>query len=84
MQNNLVSLYIVVTASYSHVSIWNATRPSYAHNLTNFDDTNCWHAIFCSKLEQHKSVVQLEYELDFQKNRFKKELQASLLPCSEF
>ena len=34
--------------------------------------------VLCRKLEQHKSLIQLEYELDFQKNRFKREIQAGL------
>ena len=37
-------------------------------------------AVLCRKLEQHKSLIQLEYELDFQKNRFKREIQARLQP----
>ena len=36
--------------------------------------------VICRKLEQHKSLTQLEYELDFQNNRFKREIQARLQP----
>ena len=29
----------------------------------------------CRKLEQHKSLIEMEYDMDFQKNRYRKECQ---------